>query len=179
MIEKLTEVKIKDKDNENSNLIPIKLSIGIHRSFVLCVDENELIKEIKSKENNNHMNFQIKIKNYLEESMEEKMKDFYKKEELFGKYLNIFRAITNQNYIDFVDTIDKLKTDDRILTSNIYYNEFLNYLNRQGNVYDFLLIFGIGTNNKRINEYESESISKFLLIKIYIYLLIIVKAFRI
>ena len=168
MKEKLTEVKIKDKDNENRNLIPLKLSIGVHRSFVLCVDENELIQEIKSKENSNFMNFQIKIKNYLEESMEEKMKDFYKKEEIFGKYLSFFRAITNQNYIDFVDTIDKLKTDDRILTSNIYYNEFLNFLNRQGNIYDFLMIFGLGTNNKRINEHESESIFNYLKTKMII-----------
>ena len=33
MIDKLTEVKIIDKEKDNSNLIPIKLSIGIHRSF--------------------------------------------------------------------------------------------------------------------------------------------------
>ena len=76
--------------------------------------------------------------------------------------INIFRALTNQNLIDFVDVMDKLKTKDRILTSNIFYNEFLNYLNNQKNIYDFLLIFGIGEDNKRINAQESESIFNYL-----------------
>ena len=156
MIDKLTEVKIKE------NLIPIKLSIGIHRSFVLCVDEKELIEEIKSKKADEHIKYKININSFLEESMEEKMKNFYKSEDKLNKYINIFRALTNQNFIDFVDVMDKLKTKDRILTSNIFYNEFLNYLNNQKNIYDFLLIFGIGEDNKRINAQESESIFNYL-----------------
>ena len=162
MVNKLTEVNIIDKENAKSNLIPIKLSIGDHRSFVLCVDENELIQEIKNKEKNNVIDFQIKINNYLEESSEAKLKEFYKSDEIFGKYLNYFRALTNQNYLDFVSVMEKLKTDDRILTSNIYYNEFLNYLNKQGNIYDFLMIFGLGSDNQRIKEQESESIFNYL-----------------
>ena len=160
MIDKLTEIKI--KDNENTNLIPIKLSIGIHRSFVLCIDENELIKEINNKENKENIKYQIKIESFIEESMEEKLKDFYKSDGKLNKYINIFKSLTNQNYIDFVDIMDKLKTNDRILTSNIFYNEFLNYLNKQGNIYDFLMIFGLGLDNKRINEQESESIFNYL-----------------
>ena len=156
MIDKLTEVKIKE------NLIPIKLSIGIHRSFVLCVDEKELIEEIKLKKADEHIKYKININSFLEESMEEKMKNFYKSEDKLNKYINIFRALTNQNFIDFVDVMDKLKTKDRILTSNIFYNEFLNYLNNQKNIYDFLLIFGIGEDNKRINAQESESIFNYL-----------------
>ena len=162
MIDKLTEVKIIDKEKDNSNLIPIKLSIGIHRSFVLCVDENELIQEIKNKENKTQINFNIKINNFLEERMEKKLKDFYKNEIISGKYINNFRALSSQNYIDFVDTIDKLKADERILTSNIFYNEFLNYLNNKGNKYDFFMIFGIGLNDQKINKNESESIFNYL-----------------
>ena len=162
MVNKLKEVKVIDKDNEKSNLIPIKLSIGVHRSFVLCVDENELIEEIKNKEKNSVIDFQIKINNYLEESSEEKLKQFYKSDEIFGKYLNYFGALTNQNYIDFVSVMEKLKTEYRILTTNIYYNEFLNYLNNQKNVYDFLMIFGLGLDNKRIIEQEKESIFNYL-----------------
>ena len=85
MIDKLTEVKIKE------NLIPIKLSIGIHRSFVLCVDEKELIEEIKSKKADEHIKYKININSFLEESMEEKMKNFYKSEDKLNKYINIFR----------------------------------------------------------------------------------------
>jgi len=164
MIDKLKEVKIIDKDNQNMNLIPIKLSIGIHRSFVLCVDQNELKKEIKEEENKEELNLncQIKIVNYLEESMEKKMKDFYNSEEKLNKYINIFRALTNQNFIDFVYFIDKLKAGSKMLTSNIYYNEFLNFLNTQGNIYDLLMIFGLGAEGQRINEQESESIFNYL-----------------
>ena len=155
----LIKVEIKDK-TENVKLVPIKISIGNHRSFVLCINENELIKEIKDNKINNI--FQIKIRNYLEESMENKLKDFYKSDEKFRKFENIFRALTHKNYLDFVDIIDKIKIDDRILTSNIYYNEFLNYLNRQKNIYDFLMIFGLGEPKEKVNEQESESIFNYL-----------------
>ena len=163
MVDKLTEVKI---DKENNNLIPIKLSIGNHRSFVLCIDEKELIEEInnnktKKEENNDDIKLQIKINNYVEESMEVRLKDFYLKGQI-DKFMNIFRALTNQIFIDFVDIMDKLKTQDRILTANIYYNEFLNFLNREGNIYDFLLVFGLGENNQRTKEQEKESIFNYL-----------------
>ena len=158
--DKLKEVSIIDKQDQNSKLIPIKLSIGNHRSFVLCVNENELIQEIKEK--NYNTIFEIKIRNYEEESMDKKLKGFYKSDEKFGKFINMFRALTNQNYLDFVDIIDKIKFDDRILTSNIYYNEFLNYLKAKGNIYDFFMIFGLGENNQMINEQESESIFNYL-----------------
>ena len=162
IIDKLTKIKIKDKDNDNANMIPLKLSIGIHRSFVLCVDENELIEEINNKKNNENNIYKIKIESFVEESMEEKLKDFYKSDGKLIKYTNIFRALTNQNFIDFVDVMDKLKTSSRILTSNINYNEFLTYLNNQGNIYDFFMIFGLRSDNKRINEQESESIFNYL-----------------
>ena len=154
--EKLSEVEIINNDNNNSKLIPIKLSIGNHRSFVLCVDENELIQEIKNKKNLNEINFTININHFLKENIIEKIKSFYNSENL-NKFINLFRSLTNQCFLGFVEAINEMKTENNIKTSYIYYNEFLIYLHNQNQIHDLFMIFD---NEKTIN--ESESIYNYL-----------------
>ena len=156
-LEKLTEVKINPEDKD-SKLIPIKLAVGNNRSFVLCVDENELIQQIKTNQNQSY--FEIKISHFIEEDMVEKFKEFYKSENLF-KFINLFRSLTYQCYSGFVDSIDKMKTKHNIPTSSIYYNEFLNYLLSQNKIHDLFMIFGL-------NNIESESIYNYLKTRIMI-----------
>jgi len=159
--EKLSEVKIiNDKDN-NSKLIPIKLSIGNNRSFVLCVDENELIQEIKNNKKNNFFEFEIKINHFVEENVIKNLYNFYKSENII-KFINAFRSLTYQCYSGFVDALDEMKTEYNFKTSSIYYAEFLNYLGRQNKIHDLFMVFGNKKDNEIMNENENESIFNYL-----------------
>ena len=168
--EKLSEIEIINEDDKNSKLIPIKVSIGNHRSFVLCVDENELIQEIKKikemndKANENTSSFSIKINHYIEENIIRKIKEFYSSENLY-KFINLFRSLTKQCYSSFVDAIEEMKTEHNISTVYIYYEEFLNYLSRQNQIHDLFMIFGLH-DKQTIN--ESESIYNYLKTRIII-----------
>ena len=154
--EKLSEVEIINTENRDSKLIPIKLAIGNNRSFVLCVDETELIKQIK--DNKNQFNFEIKINHFIEENILEKIKQFYLSNNLY-KFINLFRSLTHQCYSGFVDAIDKMKTEHNIPTSSIYYNEFLHYLTQQNKIHDLFMIFGLN---------DSESIYNYLKTRIMV-----------
>lgn len=158
--DKLSEVKITNENNENSRLIPIKLSIGNNRSFVLCIDENELIQEINIKKTN-YQKFAIKVNHFFEENIVEKLHEFYKSKFL-DKFVNLFLSLTSQCYSGFVDSLDKMKMEQNIKTAYIYYAEFLNYLERNNQMHDLFMIFGNKKNNKEINEDENESIYNYL-----------------
>ena len=164
MSEILSEVEIIDEENKNSKLIPIKVSAGNNRSFVLCVDENELIEKIKNKKINNYLSFEIKISHFIEENIFEKIQEFYKSNNL-NKFINIFRSLTYQCYKGFVDAMDEMKTEHNIMTSYIYYNEFLNYLSRN-KTHDLFVIFNNNENTTTI--YDSESIFNYLKTKIMV-----------
>ena len=163
--EKLAEIKLINNKNENLKLIPIKLSVGNHRSFVLCVDENEIINKIKNKTDDSQSSINIKINHYVEENIVETITQFYKSENLF-KFINLFRSLSLQCYSGFVDAIDKMKTEHNISTSYIYYNEFLNYLSKQNKVHDLFMIFDVTKNDRILN--ESESIYNYLKTRIMI-----------
>ena len=153
--DKLSEVKIINENDENSRLIPIKLSIGNNRSFVLCVDENELIQEIKTKKSN-YQKFAIKVNHFFEENIVEKLHEFYESKFL-DKFVNLFLSLTNQCYSGFADSLDKMKMENNIKTAYIYYAEFLNYLERNNQMHDLFMIFGNKKNNKKMNEDENEN----------------------
>ena len=158
--DKLSEVKIVNENDKNSKLIPIKLSIGDHRSFVLCVDENEFNKEISTKKDN-YQKFAIKINHFFEENVVEKLHEFYESKNL-DKFVNLFRSLTHQCYCGFVDSLDKMKMEQNIKTAYIYYAEFLNYLEVNNQMHDLFMIFGNKKNNKEMNEDENESIYNYL-----------------
>lgn len=158
--DKLSEVKIINENDENSRLIPIKLSIGDNRSFVLCLDENQLIHEIKT-EKSAYQNFAIKINHFFEENLIEKLHKFYESKYL-DKFVNLFRSLTHQCYSGFVESLDKMKMEQNIKTAYIYYAEFLNYLERNNQMHDLFMIFGNKKNNNEMNQDENESIYNYL-----------------
>ena len=163
--EKLSEVKLINKEDEKSKLVPIKISVGNHRSFVLCVDENEIINQINNKENSCESIFNIKINHFIEENIVETITNFYKSENLY-KFINLFRSLTYPCFSGFVDAIDKMKTENNISTSHIYYNEFLSYLYNQNKVHDLFYIFDMSKNDIILK--ESESIYNYLKTRIMI-----------
>ena len=72
-------------DENNKKLVPIKLAIGDNKSYVLCLNEEELIQNIKNNKDKEKTQYSINISNISIEREEKNILDFYysKNVELF------------------------------------------------------------------------------------------------
>ena len=143
-ITSITEIPLIDENKKN--LIPIKLTIGDNKSFVLCVNEEELIKSIKEKkEKEKDLTCSINVENISIEKMEANILDFYysKNVELF---INIFRSITSKAMSNFIEAIDEIKmSNPEIIEKNgnfsIEFPIFYDYLTKHQEITELSHIF--------------------------------------
>ena len=120
-------------NEKNEKLIPIKLTIGDNKSYVLCVNENELIQEIKNSKIEDNKDCCINISYIYKEKIGKNLYDFYNSKNLLN-FLNLFRTITNKALSEFIDSIDdiKLSFQDNKEKSNmiIEFPDFFDYIKK-------------------------------------------------
>ena len=157
-ISSIREIPILDENNKK--LIPIKLSIGDNKSYVLCINEEELVKNIKNN-NKENIQFNINIENMKKSSEEKNILDFYysKNADLF---INIFKSITNKVLSNFIECMDEIKMDNQELIEK-YYKEtvfsvdfptFYNHIMKNQKLKELSRIFiqsNISENDIKIN----------------------------
>ena len=111
-IASITEIPLLDENDKK--LVPIKLTIGDSKSYVLCLNEEELIQNIKNNKDKEKTKYSINISNISIEREEKNILDFYysKNVELF---INLFRSITSKALSNFIESIDEIKMDNQDL----------------------------------------------------------------
>ena len=158
----LKEINIED----NSRMIPIKVLIGINKTYCLCIDENKLIEGIIINDKRNGENNKNKIKilinesnqSYIEEKNLEKMKEIYLSDEL-NNFFELFKIFSDKNKKDLIKAFDDIKKRE-IKTNDIYYNELISYLKSNNELKDLLSFFL--DNEKK----EGKSLFNYLKIRI-------------
>ena len=148
-INSITEIPLFDENNKK--LTPVKLTIGDNKSYVLCVNEEELIQNIKSNQNKENEKYNINISDIYIKKTEKSILDFYysKNVELF---INIFKSITSKALSNFIEALDDIKMSEQekfnknndILFS-IDFPIFYDYLSKNQKLSDLFHIF-IQTN---------------------------------
>ena len=145
----LKEFKELNLQDKNSRIIPVKICLGDTNAYVLCINENTLIKEIEE-------NMKNKINDYCEISISEeafqeqnyddldKIKKIYCSENL-DKFINKFNSLSNKIIKKFIDEINKEK--------NIEYNKFIEKISKKSELLSFF-------KDKESN--EGKSIFKYL-----------------
>ena len=167
MTQKNNEINIKSIkeipifNDKNEKLIPIKLAIGENKSYILCVDENELIQEIKSSKNKDNSECNINISNIYIDNPAENLIDFYYSKNL-SEFINLFRAITNKGISEFIDAIDEIKInlqEEKNKNMIIKYKTFYDYITKNESASDLYRIFVQNeSTDKNINLNEKEEL---------------------
>ena len=158
----LKEINIED----NSRMIPIKVLIGINKTYCLYIDENKLIEGIIINDKRNEENNKNKIKilinesnqSYIEEKNLEKMKEIYLSDEL-NNFFELFKIFSDKNKKDLIKAFDDIKKRE-IKTNDIYFNELISYLKSNNELKDLLSFFL--DNEKK----EGKSLFNYLKIRI-------------
>ena len=144
------EIKICE---DNKKLIPMKLTIGDNKSYVLCIDENELIKEIK--ENSSiKKDCYVNISTMKVEKPGNVLLKFYKSENI-DKFINLFKSVTNKILLDFIEVIDEIKSDETGKYKEASFHNFADYINNNKGARDLFMIFGTDDKNKQTTELHS------------------------
>ena len=127
----IKEIPLLD-DKSKKRLTPIKMAIGDNKSYILCVNENELIEEIKKLSKNNNQDCFINISNSYVEKIGKNLLDFYESNNL-NEFINLFKTITNKTLTEFIDSLDeiKLSEEDKENSHNIIdFHNFFNYIRK-------------------------------------------------
>ena len=142
-------------NEKNEKLIPIKLAIGDNKSYILCVNENELIQRInneKTKEDN--ADCEINVSNIYIEKLGKNLLDFYNSKNL-TEFINLFRAITNKAITEYIDVTDEIKMSQENKKPIIKFKTFLDYLSKYEITSELSRIFiqsELTNENKQLNE---------------------------
>ena len=139
----ITEIPLIDENNKK--LIPVKLTIGKDKSYVLCVNEEELLNCIKNNNKKDKVNYAINILNKSIEREENNILDFYYSKNI-ESFTNIFRTISNKVISSFIETIDEIKMTnqdliDKGILFTINYQIFYEYIMRHQNLKELAHIF--------------------------------------
>ena len=154
------EIKLTNEKNKNSRISPLKICIGDNTIFVLCIENEYLIKEIKEnnikEQNKTECEIEI-INNYIEDNDTEKISKFYNSDNL-NKFIHLFLSFSENNISKIIEAFDKIKEikDENNNNSgkNINYTQLIEYL--KGIDDDLLLFFTKNESN------ESKSIFNYL-----------------
>ena len=138
----ITEIPLLDENNKT--LIPVKLTIGKDKSYVLCVNEEELINSIKNNKNDK-VNYAINILNKSIEREENNILDFYYSKNI-ESFSNVFRTISNKVLSSFIESIDEIKMTNQDLIDQgiiftINYKVFYEYIARHQKLKELAHIF--------------------------------------
>ena len=165
----LKEIKLVNFDDNNSRLVPLKVFIDDNKSYVLCVDENKFIKEIKEnhKKDKLNLNYEISISNYNENDYRiEKIKEIYSSDKL-NNFISLFKSLSDKNISDFIDAIEQIKdkSKGKIKTENIDFNQLINHLKGKNEMKKLLAFFDQKDNNEIISIFNYLKIKKSLVEK--------------
>ena len=164
----LNEVKLFDLKGDNSKIMPIKLCIGKNKVYVLCVEENKLIKYIN--DNKNLDKRQISMKIISEKNNDEKFsKDIdkiYKYENLDNiiKILNSFSDINIERTVKLLDDIEKTKG---ICIGEITYDKFILNFKKEKENNDLFSFFKENKNNEGKIMFEFIKVKTSLIVKYF------------
>ena len=170
-----TITKIPSFEENNKKLIPIKLTISEEKSYVLCVNEEELIANIKNNSKVEKVNYAINITNKSIEREGNDILDFYYSKNI-ESFINIFRTISNKVISSFIESMDEIKMNnqdliDKGIIFSINYQEFYEYIMKHQKLKELAHIFiQSNVSEKEINlnkgsKPELESIFNYLTTK--------------
>ena len=148
-------------DENNKKLIPIKLGIGDNRSYVLCVNENELIQEIKNSKIKDDEEYYINISKICIEKLGKNLLNFYNSENL-KKFTNLFRTISNNVLAEFIEVNDELRLDKnrKIKDMTISLPTFYDFVNKHESTKELHRIFiQSKSDDKNININEKQELN--------------------
>ena len=144
-------------NEKNQKLVPIKITIGENKSYILCVNEEELVQEIKNSKINDDKEYIINIGNIPLDKISENLLKFYKSKNL-DKFINLFRTVSNKVLTEFIDAIDEIKAiykknNEKI--ENPSFSDFFDYINKGHDTIELQKIFiqsKSDDNNININQ---------------------------
>ena len=149
----LKEINIINKTDNNSRIIPIKILIGVNKTYFLCIDENKLIDEII--ENDKEININDKITLTIEYDVIEPKKINYnldKVQEIYNsdyinKFIDLFDSLPDKNLKTLIKIFDQLKNED-INILDLVYEEIIIYLKERIEINEFNDLFKFFSNNE-------------------------------
>ena len=144
----ITEIPILDENNKK--LIPIKLTIGDNKSYVLCINEEDLIQSIKDSKKHENIIYNINIANISKERDEKNILDFYYSKNI-DLFINLFKSITSKALSNFFESIDEIKMTnqdliDKEIAFSINFPVFYDYIIKHQKLTELAHIF-IQSNN--------------------------------
>ena len=148
----LKEVKLFDIKENDSRIIPIKLFIGENKTYVLCVNENNLINEINeaNTKEKSDSNIEIIINNY--QNYVEKLKKLYSSDNL-KKFIQLLLNLSDKNIERITKVFDDIKGERDI--DELNYDELSLSLKEDNKNNDLLNVF-------KDNEKDGKSIFNYL-----------------
>ena len=162
-----TEIKLNDIkeiplfDEKNEKLIPFKLAIGENKSYVLCVNEDKLIQEIKNSKIKDNEDYYINISCKYIDKAGKKLIDFYHSKNL-EKFINLYRAITNKALSEFIDCIDEIKIslqENKVQNMLVEFSDFFNFIKKKESSRELHRIFvQSGSTNQNIDINEKKDL---------------------
>ena len=154
------EKKIVEINYDFNNEIPIKLAIANNKSFVLTVNKNEIINNLKNKIDVLNKENEIEISFYNKINIEDYIINFYNNYN--DKFIQIFKSISNnllQNFIDIQEEIFNEKEEE------INYENLVEYL-KKNKIYRDLNNLIIKDENNKIIKNESNIIISYIKYKL-------------
>ena len=145
----LVEVKLFNSKGNTSRIIPIKLCLGKDNVYVLCLQENELLKKINENKNfdKGQTSMKINIKKNNEKNPINDVETIYDFENLdnYGKILNSFSDINIERTVKYLDDIHNKKGID---IAFITYDKFILNYTKENEKKDLFLFFKENKENE-------------------------------
>ena len=142
----LKEVKIMNIEENHSRIVPIKVLVDKNKTYVLAINEGNLINfinENKKNQINNDKDTEITINvlNNKDKYNLDLIKQFYNSDNL-KKFMNSFNSLTNKNILKFVSILEEMKKkNNEFSLENIKYIEFINCIEGKNEAKDLLILF--------------------------------------
>ena len=149
-------------NEKNQKLIPIKITIGENKSYILCVNEEELVQEIKSAKINDDKEYNINIGNISLDKISENLLNFYTSKNL-DKFINLFRTVSNKVLTEFIDAIDEIKAIYKNNTekeANTSFSIFFDFISKNPDPIELQKIFiQSKSDDKNININQKQELN--------------------
>ena len=141
-------------------LIPIKVKVGQDKSFVLCVNQNEILDNFNNKIDLCDNDENIKISHVEIEDIGEILYSFYNNRKS-NDFINLFKSVTRNSLQNFLDASEEIIVNDGNNNKDISYESLIQFLEENQEMRDLCLIF-MDKEKKIQNENEMRGIFSFI-----------------